>query len=181
MDVALRQSRISANFTSAALALAAVIDLFQARSASGFGSLYYLTAFVPLLLVVVLNRRGGWIGAGISNLKLRPDIGLGWMFKLPSVRRWQQANLAFSALYLIFLVARLNWMTPGPDLVRSWFAVSGIVYLVLAAFQSAGYWVFGRHAGRETKARLTVPPPWAAGGAAPQRDSAAGIADIVKQ
>lgn len=130
-------------------------------------------SILPLIAIrLVAGSMTGWIGAAIANLKLRPDIGVPWMFHLRSMRRMIAYSGGYAFAFALFILLRINQPTGHYSQASTWLEITGFVYLLGAALQLLLFATLGRSSYRTVCGRLSTMPPWALG--VPGRQDTAG-------
>jgi len=169
MATSIRRSATSTVVTVTAYAVAAIICFTYAQKGTPGSGLAVLLLIAPVFISSMINRAvlqgGGWLGGAISNLKLRPDIGLPWLFGRPRIKRMSGLNIAQAVMYLAFIVLRISIRPTTYSGLRTWLTITGVMYLVAGIIQTVNFLAFGRPIARSVQARLAVPPRTVAGSA----------------
>lgn len=175
MARALRMSGLVTAVQAAALALIGVVDFSVSSHLTANSQDLLLLSVLPLIIVRIVGMSlGGWISGAVSNLKLRPDISVGWFFQMPAMKRVIVATAAYNYVFLAYILIRVVQPANTIDAAQQWLRITGVVYFAAAVFQVASFATVHQKAYREICARLAVPPPWAAAAVAPQDRPAQG-------
>lgn len=127
----------------------------------GTADLLTIAPFVlaTITSAAIVGRKGGWLGAAVSNLQLRPDIGLPWLFQLPAMKRLRGYSMVAGWSMLLFIFYRGIQHPATYSGVHSVFMLTGYFYLFRACLGIIGLVGFNLPAFRIIQARLAVPPP----------------------
>ena len=162
MATSIRRSTTSTVANTAAYMVAAIICFAYAERPTLDGELGFLLLLAPILVGSMINRAvlqgGGWLGGAISNLKLRPDIGLPWLFSQPRFKRIYGFNIAQLVIYLVFFVLRISIRPTTYSGLQNWLIITGVVFLVAVIIQTVVFVAFIRPLAQSVQARVAVPP-----------------------